>query len=93
MGMQCVRVMTARGPVVLASDATHYYENMERVAPFPIVYNVADMVRGYEIMRGLAESPAHVIPGHDPKVMERYPAPKPDLDGIVVRLDVAPSTA
>ncbi len=93
LGMQCVRVMTARGPVVLASDATHYYENMERVAPFPIVYNVADMVRGYEIMRGLAESPAHVIPGHDPKVMERYPAPKLDLEGIVVRLDVAPSTA
>ena len=93
MGMQCVRVTTARGPVVLASDAAHYYENMERVAPFPIVYNVADMVRGYEIMRGLAASPAHVIPGHDPKVMERYPAAKPGLEGIVVRLDVAPSTA
>ena len=90
MGMQCVRVMTARGWVVLASDATHYYENIEKVRPFPIVYNVADMVRGYEIMRGLAESADHVIPGHDSKVVDFYPAPRPDLEGIVVRLDVPP---
>ena len=93
MGMQCVRVMTARGWVVLASDATHYYENIEAVRPFPIVYNVADMVRGYEIMRGLAESNDHVIPGHDSKVVDFYPAPRPDLEGIVVRLDVPPDTA
>ena len=90
MGMQCVRVRTARGWVVLASDATHYYENIEQVRPFPIVYNVADMVRGYEIMQGLAESNDHVIPGHDSKVMEFYPAPSSDLEGIVVRLDVPP---
>ena len=90
MGMQCVRVMTARGWVVLASDATHYYENIEEVRPFPIVYNVADMVRGYEIMRGLASSNDHVIPGHDSKVVEFYPSPRSDLEGIVVRLDVPP---
>ena len=38
MGIQCVRVLTKRGWVVLASDASHFYENMEAVAPFPIVY-------------------------------------------------------
>src|SRR5205807_9320814 len=29
-GLQVVRVDTARGPVVLASDAAHYYANLQR---------------------------------------------------------------
>jgi len=87
MGLQVVRVATRRGWVVLASDASHFYANMEEVRPFPIVYSVADMVDGYARMRALAESPDHVIPGHDPLVMRRYPAPRKDLEGIVVRLD------
>ena len=87
MGLQVVRVATRRGWVVLASDASHFYANMEQVRPFPIVYSVADMVAGYARLRALAESPQHIIPGHDPKVMERYPAPRKDLEGIVVRLD------
>ncbi len=32
----------------------------------------------------------HIIPGHDPLVMQRYPAPSAQLEGIAVRLDVAP---
>ena len=87
MGMQAVRVMTARGWVVLASDASHFYANMEQVRPFPIVYSVADMVEGYARLRALADSASHIIPGHDPLVLERYPAPSRDLEGIVVRLD------
>ena len=87
MGLQVVRVATRRGWVVLASDASHFYANMEEVRPFPIVWSVADMVEGYAKLRALAQSPAHVIPGHDPLVMERYRAPSPQLEGIVVRLD------
>jgi glyoxylase-like metal-dependent hydrolase (beta-lactamase superfamily II) len=87
MGLQVVRVATRRGWVVLASDASHFYANMEQLRPFPIVYSVADMVAGYARLRALAESPQHIIPGHDPKVMERYPTPRKELEGIVVRLD------
>jgi glyoxylase-like metal-dependent hydrolase (beta-lactamase superfamily II) len=87
MGLQVVRVATRRGAVVLASDASHLYANMEQVRPFPIVWSVADMVEGYRRLRELAQSPAHIIPGHDPLVMERYPAPSKDLQGIAVRLD------
>ena len=90
MGLQFVRVMTKRGWLVLASDAAHFYENMHASAPFPIVYNVSDMLDGHQKMYGLAESANHVIPGHDPLVMTYYPAPKSDLDGVVVRLDVDP---
>jgi glyoxylase-like metal-dependent hydrolase (beta-lactamase superfamily II) len=87
MGLQVVRVATRRGRVVVASDASHFYANMEQARPFPIVYSVADMVEGYGRLRELADSPAHVIPGHDPLVLERYPAPSKALQGIVARLD------
>ena len=89
-GVQCVRVLTKRGWVVLASDAAHFYENMEAIAPFPIVYSAADMVQGYVKMRGLAESGRHIIPGHDPLVMARYPIAKEGQED-VIRLDVAPT--
>ena len=87
MGLQAVRVATRRGWLVLASDASHFYANMEQARPFPIVFSVADMVAGYERLRALAASPSHIIPGHDPLVMQRYPAPSKALEGIVVRLD------
>jgi glyoxylase-like metal-dependent hydrolase (beta-lactamase superfamily II) len=87
MGLQVARVETRRGALVLASDASHFYANMEQVRPFPIVWSVADMVDGYRRLRALAESPAHVIPGHDPLVLQRYPAPAKALEGVVARLD------
>jgi glyoxylase-like metal-dependent hydrolase (beta-lactamase superfamily II) len=89
-GLQIVRVLTGRGWVVLASDAAHLYANLEEVRPFPIVYHVGEMVEGYRRVRELADSPAHIVPGHDPIVMRRYPPPSPELAGICVRLDVAP---
>ena len=72
-GLQVVRVHTARGPVVLASDAAHYLENFSARSPFPIVADVGDMLRGHDRLEALAESPAHVVPGHDPLVMSLYP--------------------
>jgi glyoxylase-like metal-dependent hydrolase (beta-lactamase superfamily II) len=87
MGLQMVRVWTRRGWVLLASDATHYYANMERELVYPFTFNVCDVLEGYARARNLAEFPSHIIPGHDPLVMKRYPAPRPELDGWVVRLD------
>ena len=87
-----VRVATARGWVVLASDATHFYANLEQGRPFPIVYNVADMLEGHRTIERLAETPHHIIPGHDPLVMRQYPAPRPELEAVVVRLDVMPKS-
>ncbi len=88
-GLQVTRVKTKRGWVVLGSDAAHFYANFEQYRPFPVVQNVAEMLAGYDRMLELATSQAHVIPGHDPLVLRRYPAHRGDLDGIV-RLDVEP---
>jgi len=90
MGVQAVRVKTKRGHVALASDSLHLYENMDKEAPFPTVYSVADMVAGYGKLKKLAETVNHVVPGHDPLVMDRYPAPDGRLAGRIARLDVMP---
>jgi len=89
-GLQCLRVKTRRGHVVLASDATHLYTHFEQDRVYPVTYNPAEVLAGYDILRKLATSAAHVIPGHDPAVLERYPAARQGLEGWVVRLDADP---
>jgi len=89
-GLQAVRVHTARGWIVLASDASHLYANMEQGRPFPVVYNVGDMMEGFARLRGLADRPEGVIPGHDPEVLRRFPAHAQDTEGWIARLDAPP---
>jgi glyoxylase-like metal-dependent hydrolase (beta-lactamase superfamily II) len=88
-GLQVVRVETERGPVVLASDAAHYYANLHRRSPFPIVYNVGDMATGWEIVERLAGHPDRFIPGHDPIVADIYPRASDKVDAFA--LHKAPS--
>lgn len=90
-GLQFVRVHTRRGWVVVASDVTHFYENMETYRPYVTAFHIGCMLEGFDKLRGAAPSPQHIVPGHDPLVMERYKSPRPDLEGIVVRLDEAPN--
>ncbi|MFK4822972.1 N-acyl homoserine lactonase family protein [Ochrobactrum quorumnocens] len=89
-GLQAVRVYTKRGWVVLASDATHFYANMERENPFPVLFDEAALIRGYSRLIELAPTLDHIVPGHDPAVMRAYGAPSDALEGIVVRLDAEP---
>jgi len=90
-GLQCVRVKTRRGYVVLASDATHLYAHIEQGRIFPIVYNVGEVLEGYATVKRLASSPGHIVPGHDPAVLDRYPPARPGLEGWIVRLDAEPT--
>lgn len=71
-GLQIVRVRTAQGWVVLASDAAHYYENLARQNPFPAIFSLDDMLAGYARIRALADSEHHILPGHDPEVCTRF---------------------
>lgn len=89
-GLQVVRVNTERGPVVLASDAAHYYEHIEQDRAFAVFENLGDLLEGYRKVRSLAPDMRHVVPGHDPLVFDRYPA-VPGMEGWAVRLDVEPS--
>jgi glyoxylase-like metal-dependent hydrolase (beta-lactamase superfamily II) len=85
-GLQVARVRTAKGWMVLASDASHLYANMEQRRPFPVVYSVGDMLEGYKRLYSLASDPSLVIPGHDPDVLKRFPAASREIEGWVVKL-------
>lgn len=91
-GLQCVRVNTKRGHVVLAADGSHLYSHINEGRVFPITYCVGDVLEGYATIKRLADSPDHIVPGHDPLVAKIYPGAAPGLDGLVVRLDVEPRT-
>jgi glyoxylase-like metal-dependent hydrolase (beta-lactamase superfamily II) len=88
LGLQAVRVETARGPVVLASDAAHFWANLERETPYPVVADVSQYLESLRALRKLAPSMDHIIPGHDPGVLARFPAAAGLRD--IVRLDLAP---
>ncbi len=90
-GLQVVRVHTASGWLVLASDASHYNENMESQRPFPVVVDVGAMVEGWATIGRLATRPELVVPGHDPEVLRRFPAAGSGLEGAAVRLDLGPT--
>ena len=85
-----MRVKTKRGDVVIASDVTHLYAHIETDRVFPITYNVGDVLEGYATIKKLAPTMRHIIPGHDPLVLTRYPAARPGLEGWAVRLDAEP---
>lgn len=89
-GLQVVRVATEQGPLILASDAAHYYENYEARSPFPLVVDVEDMLKGYDVLTRLAGDRRLVVPGHDPLVRQRFPAAFEGAGVDVRRLDMGP---
>ena len=63
-GLQCVRVKTKRGIVVLASDCIHLYSHIDEGRVFPITYSVGDTLEGYKTIQKLAGgSRHHIVPG------------------------------
>ena len=70
-GMQIVTVQTTRGRAVLASDASHYYRNLEERLPFNTLHDLPGMFRAFDRITELAAAPELILPGHDPLVLER----------------------
>jgi glyoxylase-like metal-dependent hydrolase (beta-lactamase superfamily II) len=92
-GQLVVQVAVPGGSVVLAADAVHYYEEVERDRPFFIVADLVDMYRGYDVLREMCEDPGRMlVAGHDADVRRRFPGRVPGLPAglaeLVVRLGV-----
>ena len=87
-GIQSMRVSTKRGWVVLAGDAAHLWGNIRKRMPFPVVVDVPRMLRGFDILNALADGPDHVIPGHDPLILTRFPPVGGNKE--IVRVDLPP---
>jgi len=90
-GQAILRVNTARGWVILASDAVHVFEEVDQERPFAIFYDLPSMLEGYRRINRLAATRDLIIPGHDHRVSTGYPAAAADLNGRVLRLDKAPA--
>lgn len=84
-GLQVTRVRTEKGMVVLASDASHLYGNVEDDAPFAVFSELPESYRAYDTINELASARDLVIPGHDHEVFNRFDA-VPGLEGIAVRI-------
>ena len=72
---QYAGVATRRGVVVLASDNAYLYENLEKHLAIAQTLDAASNLAAQSRMLQLAASPALVVPGHDPAVFVRFPAP------------------
>jgi glyoxylase-like metal-dependent hydrolase (beta-lactamase superfamily II) len=86
-GQIALAIFGAGAPVVLASDAVHFYEELERDRPFAVIADLAEIYEGYDTLRDLAGAPgSHLVPGHDAAVMERYPAVEGPGSGFAVEI-------
>ena len=87
-GQLALVVEMPEGPVILASDAVHYYDEFEQDRPFAVLDSLADMYKGYEQIREWLQRPgALMIPGHDPDVMNRFAPVDPADPSFAVRID------
>lgn len=68
---------------MLASDVTHFYENMTSQRPFTTAFHIGEMLEGFDRLLELAPGESHIVPGHDPLVMKLYAAPSRELEGKV----------
>jgi glyoxylase-like metal-dependent hydrolase (beta-lactamase superfamily II) len=72
-GQMALGVDAVAGWIVLASDAMHFYEELELDRPFGVIANLAEMYEAYDTLRELNWPGSHLVPGHDAEVMARYP--------------------
>jgi glyoxylase-like metal-dependent hydrolase (beta-lactamase superfamily II) len=78
-GLQIVSVETAKGPIVLTSDASHFYRNVERFQPVQIITSLPEMLAGFETIRALAGARERIVAGHDPEVATRFETVEPGI--------------
>jgi glyoxylase-like metal-dependent hydrolase (beta-lactamase superfamily II) len=74
IGHQSLRVVTARGPVVLAADACYFTRTLEGGALPSFGHDLEEQRRSLERLRAERSAGAEVIPGHDGEVWRRLVA-------------------
>ena len=72
-------VETAKGPIVLTSDASHFYRNVERFQPVQIITSLPEMLAGFDRIHELAGKEKLIVAGHDPLVADRFKVVEPGI--------------
>lgn len=85
-GQAMVRVVTSEGIVLIASDAAHFVEELDRDMPF---VSMADVPQSYRVLERIRQTDAsHVLTGHDAGTLDRLEPlgePLPGLAGVIGR--------
>jgi glyoxylase-like metal-dependent hydrolase (beta-lactamase superfamily II) len=74
---QYAGVRTKEGTVVLASDNVYLYENLAKHVPIAQTLDAASNLAAQDRMKRIASGPHMIVPGHDPRVFEEFPAAGP----------------
>jgi len=90
-GLQVARIHTQRGWLVLACDGVHYFDNITGRNPFPALVDLEQVLDGYECIEALADSPAHIVPGHDPRLFAIYEPVANDAGHVIAALHTSPT--
>jgi glyoxylase-like metal-dependent hydrolase (beta-lactamase superfamily II) len=84
-GQTILAVEGQNGPILLTSDAVHFYEEIERDRACGVLHDLARVYGAYDTIRQHSERGARVIAGHDPLVMDRFPRLESDPElGVLV---------
>jgi glyoxylase-like metal-dependent hydrolase (beta-lactamase superfamily II) len=93
-GQSVVRLQTTAGPVMLASDAVHFYEELERDMPFIAISSLPEMYNVFTHLRDqVRTTDLIIVPGHDPDVLRRFAACEGALRGNAVTIGNLPSSS
>jgi glyoxylase-like metal-dependent hydrolase (beta-lactamase superfamily II) len=85
-GQLVVSVSGQGSGVLLASDALHYYDELDLDRPFAHVADLPAMYAGFDLLRELTTPPGwRLVAGHDPEVMRRF-APVEGHESLAVRV-------
>lgn len=80
----------AGGRAVLAADALHFYDELDRDRPFFVVADLEAMYAGFDLLGELAAPADHVlVAGHDAEVGRRFPGrvTGTGIDDLVIRIE------
>ncbi len=85
-GQLVTRIAATDRQVVLASDALHFYDEMDRDRPALLFTDMERLLDSYAALLKLDAQPdTYMIPGHDPVVAHEYVEVKPDVFDLLRR--------
>jgi glyoxylase-like metal-dependent hydrolase (beta-lactamase superfamily II) len=85
-GQQVVHIDSGESQIVLASDALHCYEELEKDRPFALFSDLAGMYATFDRLRELQADGARIVAGHDPSLAARFGRDEPEDSPAVIRI-------
>ena len=72
LGLQVVRVNTAKGPAIVGSDLAHMFRGYKEDIPSVFIMNLPDWIRSFDKVKAMAPL-EFIFPGHDVLMSSNYP--------------------